>query len=227
MKRILVALLSLSLFGSSIVAMKRIAQFKPSFIRRGVHSGLNLAPVNFVNQLAQKEKLSQTEHYLVNNNNSTHQDRYLHDYLKDKDLYSCMNAIIDKEKELDDLGYYTFVHGHSRQFYLLLQFYTVLWEKKYGKSAKDYIFPRCIRMPDDSSELSQEIVRRKSLREKASNPVIVRTDPDIMRSNLFMNWGLFANRWNPGSNTAHYIKDSLCDIRSSLFCTYFDDKKIA
>ena len=120
--------------------------------------------------------------------------------MQNPELHHFAQSLLNKERELCNSGYYTFVHGQQRKYYLMEKIYTLLWEIKCGKKiSSDYVFPYFRKPITDETELLKESARRKELLTTYVTKGY--PQPEV----LYLNWALWTNRQSNRCNTAEYI----------------------
>ena len=149
---------------------------------------------------SQNQNVSQTLMHLKHNAQTAARNGAFLDYVENKELCDTAQALLLKEKELNQAGYYTFVHGQRREYYLLEKLYTMLWEIQTGKKVHDYIFPWLAKPVIENHELIKESEKRKLLLKEH-----IPNDRYDQKDTLFLNYALFANLNNYGESSTHYV----------------------
>ncbi len=113
-----------------------------------------------------------------------------------------LKKFIIKEQEWQS-EHYTFVHGQRREYYWPEVLYTYLWSIKNNQSTNNFLFAP-IKEPLSEQQRHLEYLYKNFLfshgRFFSGN-----YKDETRQLLLFMNYALFANSQNPGSNTALYI----------------------
>jgi len=143
----------------------------------------------------QTNSLSQTEQHMIANLDA------IFNFMKNapSDLIEPLFEQVTKiETDLQQKGYYTFVHGQRWEYRLVENWYTKLWSLKNRKSVQDYLFAHVKPQPT-TAQLEQDNVTREQLMR------VGRTDGASRQKLLFMNYALFGNATNLGSSSADYM----------------------
>lgn len=156
-----------------------------------------VAPYNpTLRALLNNKVLSPTETHLIHN---PEYFRHLDENLKffyEETLYRLTCSIVQHQKDFLAQGYYTFVHGQHWQYRLFERWYTKLWALKHNTIITDFLFLHV--RPHESNSAEDQRLHAHLLQNG-------RTDDYARKHLLFMNYALFANSANHGSNTPHYI----------------------
>lgn len=145
-------------------------------------------------------KLTLTGIHLYQNSWALH--RYPVDkYQNEPQLLDLLSDIIKKERELAAHGYYTFIHGQRRIYYLPSRIYTFLWQLHNQYQTKDFLFAHVKPLLSTEEEWQEEENVRNYLLAHGRKP----QDNYTRQKLLFLNYGLFAQMNDRGSNTAHFI----------------------
>ncbi len=122
--------------------------------------------------------------------------------------FDLMNKkLIASEKQQQQAGRYTFVHGYPWQYHFLHDLYSELWSVVHAQKLNDYMFLRFIADMHDGSgkkgnEAREEILKNGVGRYYASVS-------GKQKHMLFMNYALLCNQ--NGSNTLQYIFNNNCE----------------
>lgn len=116
-------------------------------------------------------------------------------------LLEILSQIIAKERELGAQGFYTFLHGQRRVYYLPERLYTMLWQARKNQAYKDFLFAHVKPLLQDEKEKTDEEAVRQYLLLHGRKP----KDNYTRQKLLFLNYAHFAQIIDMGSNTAHYV----------------------
>ncbi len=140
------------------------------------------------------EAKTQTSKHIKNNLKRVVKTKIVHEALQKPGVAKMLDSVFKKEQALQS-DYYTFVHGQQWKFALLEPWFTQLWSLKNNQSCKDFLFPHLEKPQDNKDQLIQEKKLRKETLDKGGN-----------RNRLqFLNWGLFSNCSDLGSNSISYV----------------------
>lgn len=120
-------------------------------------------------------------------------------YSTNKQRLALIDAILNKENELYQQGYYTFIHGQKWEFHLVEHWYTRLWEIKTSSNAGDFIFVHCKKPCTDKTGLNLARQLRKKIVQYGEDGSGIRDKV------LFLNYAFFGNDGRLGSNSADYL----------------------
>ena len=137
---------------------------------------------------------SQTEMHLLSN--CLVFSNYL-EYLRNFKLLPMYKKVIELEKELNN-DYYTFVHGQRATYYFPEKLYTYLWAFKYKKIIPQFFFAHVADINEKPEDLTFEKIQRNFILNNGG-------DKELRKKVLFMNYALFGNSRNEGSNSAFYV----------------------
>lgn len=128
-------------------------------------------------------------------------------FLENPELKNLYADFRKKEREFNQQGYYTFVHGQRRQFYLPQRLYTHLWELQKKRPIKNFLFIHLNDLVETEEAKSEEKIMRKIIHQAGtSDPgVIGGVDFSRFKKVLFMNYAFFANATWLGSNSAYFV----------------------
>ncbi len=115
-------------------------------------------------------------------------------YIDNTELTRMVNAIIAQENTLKE-NYYTFIHGQRSSYLLAEHLYTFL-KQQHSNDNPEFLY---LHVNKEVNDKKTEKKLRKYLLANGRN-----NDEDRQRI-LFVNYALFANDTNSGSNSAHYI----------------------
>jgi hypothetical protein len=121
-----------------------------------------------------------------------------------KKIYSLYR---NKEKALNQKGYYTFVHGQERRYYFPEKLFTHLWGLRKNKSVENFLFAHVKDLIETPEAQFEEDITRKTIHMAGAIKESESYDVDISRRKkiLFMNYAFFANAGNVGSNSPSYV----------------------
>lgn len=169
--------------------------------------------VDKAKQMAEKIKYSPTmRHLSIHELSGTSIDREARDlekkFLNNPDLKDLYLSFLEKEKELNKAGYYTFVHGQRRELYFPEKLYTFLWQQRKKQPVNNFLFAHVKDLVETPEAQLQEDILRKTIRVAGTQmdsdqPETV--DPQRRKLVLFMNYAFFANTTVRGSSTSYYI----------------------
>ncbi len=144
---------------------------------------------------------SDSENGLALLNNPTFQDLYM--------------QIIEKERELKNQGYYTFVHGQRWEYQLAQQWFGRLWTLNKEQPIQDYVFPH-LKQGAIQADLDNEQKIREQLLKHGE--CLICPETSARQKVLFMNCPLFGNTTRPGCSSAHYFANNKSEhsIHASL-----------
>ncbi len=128
-------------------------------------------------------------------------------FIKNPALKNIYTEFRNKENELNKQGYYTFVHGQRRQFYLQQRLYTHLWELRKKQPVKNFLFIHLNDLVDTEETKFEEDILRKTIHMAGTvqDNMPSGMDPHRRMKVLFMNYAFFANSVHFGSNSAYYV----------------------
>jgi|ERR1700733_1468497 len=109
---------------------------------------------------------------------------------------------IAKEKKFQD-DYYTFVHGQRRELYLPEKLYTHLWQLKKKQSLNDFFFAHVKDLVESPDAITYDKIQKNFILSHGNYDSYEQTEARLKL--LFMNYALFANNPNTGSNSASYV----------------------
>ncbi len=124
-------------------------------------------------------------------------------YLNNPDLLAMNMQIIIKERELNNKGYYTFIHGQRWEYHLAEQWYRFLWELRNQQPTDDYVFLH-LKPEVDQTELDKEQKIRERLLTYGRCCYDCPEGEELRQRILFINYALFGNITNEDSSSAHY-----------------------
>jgi len=129
------------------------------------------------------------------------------------------NQVIELERQEQEKGRYTFVHGHLWRYHFTQETYTDLWRIVHGPVDRfryvRYKNPAQLPIENFFAYIKQEQERREQLMNNGSVSDMS-YDQDCM---LFMNYALFCNY--QGSNTAVYILANYSQNPIDIACSAF------
>ena len=152
-----------------------------------------------------KSTLSQTETYLKN----IHLHRSINiinelKALKDSQLQTLFKTVIEKERKFGE-DYYTFVHGQRREYYWPERLFTFLYSLKKKQSIPHFFFAHVKDLIATNEDFIFEKVHKNFLLQNH------KYNDEARSLVLFMNYSLFANSTNRGSNSLWYL---ICNANS-------------
>ena len=147
-----------------------------------------------------KTAVSQTEIYFKNifaKNNYIFLKRY-HNFSTNTQLQTLCSAVIEKERNFGE-DYYTFVHGQRREYYWPERLFTFLYSLKKRQAIPHFFFAHVKDLIETEDDRSHEKVHKNFLLNNHQFNYEARSLV------LFMNYALFANTTDLGSNSLSYI----------------------
>jgi hypothetical protein len=120
----------------------------------------------------------------------------------DNELKNLLQDVLTKEQKLSN-DYYTFVHGQRRELYLTERIYTHLWQLKKKRPLQDFFFAHVKDLVESPDAIAYDKVQKNFILSHGNYDG--RDAVDARLKLLFMNYALFANSTNHGSNSAYYI----------------------
>ena len=132
------------------------------------------------------------------------------------DLAHIFPQVTSNEQELE-ANYYTFVHAQSSAYYFFEKLYTFLWQIRKKQTLYNFIFPHVKGLTALAEDILYEKLQRNFLLANG------KYDDESSKFLLFMNYALFSNCLNPGSNTAYYISTN--DNASAINLSIIDPFK--
>lgn len=161
------------------------------------------ATITLANEIFEKTYVSPTQRHL--HLKGLHLEKQ---FLSDPELHDLYQNFLIKEKELNKNKFYTFVHGQRRELYFSEKLYTFLWEQRKKQSTNNFLFAHAKNLIEtDDAKLKEDVLRRTILMAGTQQDSDNQFPIDIERRKmiLFMNYALFANSSNPGSDSSYYI----------------------
>lgn len=144
--------------------------------------------------------LTQTGMHL--NNNSFWLTNYtVTTYTANKELMRMATQVIEKEREYQKKGYYTFVHGQKRVYLFPEKMYTFLWQLRHDVELENFLFAHVKPLLETKKEKDEEEKIRQHLLKYGRKP----QDGPMRQKLLFLNYGLFGNLSDSSSSTANYV----------------------
>lgn len=141
--------------------------------------------------------ITPTELHALTNANLLASSSVFSMYSTNKQRLTLIDNILNKENQLNQQGYYTFLHGQKWNFHLVEHWYTRLWEIKNAYSAGEFLFVHCKKTCTDTNELD----KARQLRYRILNGEGAKNRDKI----LFLNYAFFGNDGRLGSNSADYL----------------------
>ena len=141
--------------------------------------------------------LSASSKHLKSNFKAMQRSDLAKQYTKDEELRRVHHSVIEKEHELHQKGYYTFIHGQRRGFYLPIKLYTMLWAQKHNKDVGNFLFIHMRELEKEFDQASYDSLLHNGRKSESDRNRL-----------LFMNYALFGNESNFGSNSAYYIAEN-------------------
>ena len=139
--------------------------------------------------------------HLYNHNLETNHQTFT----QKENLNVLFDQLIAKEKELNAQGYYTFIHGQMRRFYLPERFFTHLWGLRKKHNVENFFFAHVKDLIEDDIAKVEQKRMRKEIKVNGTAYTNGTIDKNKRQRVLFMNYAFFANSRNPGSSSAYYI----------------------
>lgn len=122
-------------------------------------------------------------------------------YVANKELMGMATQVIEKEREYQKKGYYTFVHGQKRVYLFPEKMYTFLWQLRHDVELENFLFAHVKPLLETKKEKDEEEKIRQHLLKYGRKP----QDGPMRQKLLFLNYGLFGNLNDTSSSTAHYV----------------------
>jgi hypothetical protein len=116
-------------------------------------------------------------------------------------LTDVFTTVIQKEMELDEKGYYTFVHGQRSTYLFPEKLFTTLSLLENQKDNPDFMFLHIKKRPESLTQLEEEAEIAQYIQANGR----LGMDRNIRDRQLFLNHPLFGNDKRRGSNTAGYV----------------------
>ncbi|GMU19136.1 MAG: hypothetical protein AMXMBFR12_03280 [Candidatus Babeliales bacterium] len=126
-------------------------------------------------------------------------------YTANKELMRMASEVIEKEREYQKKGYYTFVHGQKRGYLFPEKMYTFLWQQKKGIQVEDFLFLHVKPLLETKKEQDEEEKMRQYLLKYGRKP----QDGPMRQKLLFLNYALFGNLNDSSSSTANYVASNV------------------
>lgn len=126
-------------------------------------------------------------------------------YIKSTELMRMASEVVEKEREYQKKGYYTFVHGQKRGYLFPEKMYTFLWQQKKGIQVEDFLFAHVKPLLESKKEQDEEEKTRQYLLKYGRKP----QDGPMRQKLLFLNYGLFGNLNDSSSSTANYVASNV------------------
>lgn len=144
------------------------------------------------------------------------------DYVANPELMDVVSQVIKKERDYAQKGYYTFVHGQRRAYLLSERIYSFLWQLRKNKITQDFLFAHVKPLLVTPEQLQEEEEMRLYLLEHGRKP----KDPVTRQKLLFLNFGLFNQIKDKGSNTAYYVSHNINWGSAPIHITTYDAFKL-
>ena len=150
-------------------------------------------------ELDGRSTVSQTEIYL-NNRVTKYNDilKVFKRLQKNTQLQALCSVVIEKERKFGE-DYYTFVHGQRREYYWPERLFTFLYSLKKKQSIPHFFFAHVKDLIATVEDITFEKVHKNFLLQNH------KYNDEARSLVLFMNYALFANTNNSGSNSLEYI----------------------
>lgn len=134
-------------------------------------------------------------------------------FVGNNELKDLLKSVIIKEQQLSD-DYYTFVHGQRKELYLSEKIYTHLWQLKKKRTIPGFFFAHVKDLVESPDDITYEKIQKHFILSHGNYDNWQKGQVDARLKLLFMNYALFANAQNLGSNTAYYV---LNDVNANSF----------
>lgn len=148
--------------------------------------------------------LTQTGMHLKNNLHGIN-NHVVSVYAASNELMDMASQVLKKEREYQNKGYYTFVHGQKRGYLFPEKMYTFLWKLKHGVEVDDFLFAHVKPLLKSKKEKDDEEKMRQHLLKYGRTP----QDGPMRQKLLFLNYGLFGNLNDSSSSTANYVASNV------------------
>src|ERR1700733_6330479 len=129
---------------------------------------------------------------------------YLARFANDNELRNILKNVITQEQKLSG-DYYTFVHGQRRELYLPEKIYTHLWQLKKKQSLQDFFFAHVKDLVESPEDIIYDKIQKHFILSHGNYDKQPHGPVEARLKLLFMNYALFANSKNTGSNSAYYL----------------------
>lgn len=152
-------------------------------------------------------------HLKTYKNESAFFEKDILENLETKQIYV---DFIEKERELNQNGYYTFVHSQKRQFYFPQRLYSHLWGLRKKQPIENFLFVHLNDLVDTEEAKFEEDILRKTIHTVGTAQEGMLMDLNRRRKVLFMNYAFFANTMNLGSSSAYFLLSNTSITPSTL-----------
>lgn len=149
-------------------------------------------------------ELTQTGIHLQNNPYG-HTNYVVTNYRGSKELMGMASQVLEKERDYQKKGYYTFVHGQKRAYLFPEKMYTFLWQLHEGVELENFLFAHIKPLLVTDKEKDDEEQMRRYLLKYGRKP----GDGPMRQKLLFLNYGLFGNLNDSSSSTANYVASNV------------------
>lgn len=139
-----------------------------------------------------------TEKHLMHNTRRAKHHEVIRDFFSDPELTVLAKKISSLQSKFEQEGFYPFVHGQRNEYILYEKLFTYLWSLKNNQRIDDFLFAHVKPIP----RLGEQYRRKQLLRTGRTY------NTDNRKLLLFLNYALFGNLYNTGSNSALYIKEN-------------------
>ncbi|CAN5126657.1 hypothetical protein BH09DEP1_BH09DEP1_6620 [soil metagenome] len=162
-------------------------------------------------------QLTQTGMHLKNNPHGL-SNYVVTTYKGNKELMGMASQVIEKEREYQKAGYYTFVHGQKRGYLFPEKMYTFLWKLRNKIEVDHFLFAHVKPLIETKKEKDEEEKVRQQLLKQGRKP----QDGPMRQKLLFLNYGLFGNLNDSSSSTANYVASNVNFGSATIFITTKD-----